>query len=98
MLSDQGLYYLLTNYSNYVLTDYNSLQTYLNSGYRIIDASYNIPYLQSLAPSGANVTSTLSILGTTIQTGANPVISENYIPIIILLVGILGISFFVGKN
>ena len=87
-MKDQGLFYLVASFNNYVLCDYTSLENYLNSGYRIIDASYDINYLQSLVPSGSQFSSTLNILGTTIQTGTNAIIQTNYLPLIILLAGI----------
>lgn len=87
-MKDQGLFYLVNSFNNYILCDYSSLQNYLNQGYRIIDASYNLTYLQNLVPPGSNFSSTLNILGTTIQTGINPIIQTNYLPIILLLAGI----------
>ncbi len=87
-MNDQGLFYLLSSFNDYILTDYQDLQNYLNSGYKIIDASYDVNYLQSLVPSGSSFSSTLNILGTTIQTGISPIIQTNYLPLIILLGGI----------
>jgi len=87
-MKDQGLFYLVNSFNNYILSDYSSLQNYLNQGYKIIDASYDINYLQSLVPQGSNFSSTLNILGTTIQTGNSPIIQTNYLPLIILLGGI----------
>ena len=87
-MKDEGLFYLVNSFNNYILSDYSSLQNYLNQGYKIIDASYDINYLQSLVPQGSNFSSTLNILGTTIQTGSGPIIQTNYLPLIILLGGI----------
>ena len=87
-MKDQGLFYLVNSFNNYILCDYSSLQNYLDQGYKIIDGSYNILYLQGLVPAGSNFSSTLNILGTTVQTGISPIIQTNYLPLIILLGGI----------